>query len=242
MRLYLALLGCLLCTSAFGKADQVWNLEADVDGDGKADRITVKATDEYGAYVLTVGGASVTGRIDESVDEVKIIDIDRNDRHREVSVFSHGPSDDPQHHIYWYDGRKIYTVGKLAGVDFTGHGWVYEHWWAGFWTGTDKHVLDRKTHRLKKLPQEFYHVGVKAKVRSSFPIYCTRSAKTALANPRAGSTVEVVLCAQVKRTGKLGPEDEHYDRWYLVKSESGLSGWTKEELLYKHLEGLPLAD
>ena len=63
----------------------VMSATADLDGDGKADKIVLTPLERKcggrGAFTLTVNGASITDSVVNNADGFKIMDIDENDRY-----------------------------------------------------------------------------------------------------------------------------------------------------------------
>jgi len=96
-------------------------------------------------------------------------------------------------------------------------------------------VLDRTAQwKLREVPQEFYFVGAEGTVKRSFPITFDRTARSApVANLAQGSRIQVLLAAPSAQQG----QPPHY----LVKSTTGLVGWTTHAELEQKTEGLPFA-
>lgn len=207
----------------------------DLDGDGRPDTIGLEIHEETDSYILTVNGHIAKGTL-EFVDGFKIIDIDTSDRRKEIAVHSPGPSDDDVYIIYDYDGKSLKRMATLSRWPvFLGNGVVYVDNWMGFWTIRRKYQLDSKKRQLNCVPQEFYYVGVEATVRRSFPILQRRDDRSAVvAKLKPNSKVMILLC---------DPSPKAYgDDWYLIKSESGLVGWTKEKGFTEKFHQLPYAD
>ena len=134
--------------------------------------------------------------------------------------------------LYAFDGKKITELGRVPALsEVRGNGIVLVDGWAGFWNRREKHVLDKSTGRLKHLPQELYWVNAEGTVKSSFPLRRSRADATVIANTAPGSKIVVVAYAPGAKRG---------DDWYLVRTESGLLGWTRLEALEKSAE-LPWA-
>lgn len=213
--------------------------QEDLNNDGKLDKISISMVKGTSKFTLTVNQTKVTGFLGNSPDDADfepdgfyIVDIDNSDNYKEIAVHSSGPSDDHVYLIYYYDGKSLQKMGKLYGVPaFSGNGIVLVENWGGFWLKKDKYVVEKDTRKLKKVPQEFYYVGVVGKVKESFPIYFSRQSNAVVANLQPGSEATILLS-----DGKEGPKE-----WYLIKSVTGLIGWARMDAL-KHLDGLPWAD
>jgi len=206
---------------------------ADLNGDGKSEEITLTPLARLGgmAFTLTVNGSSVTDRLGDRVNGFLIVDIDENDRYKEVAVHTPGPSDDDEYFYFWYNGKELHRTGKVARwPSLLGHGIILVKDWWDFWERTKKYVLTTG-HALKRLPQEFYWVGVEGPARKGFPIYSTRDSDRVQANVRPGSKVLVVLC---------DCSGSHPQWQYLLKTEHGQLGWVRGTP-YGKLD-LPVAD
>ena len=212
----------------------VTDATADLNGDGKAD--TIKLTPQHvrgtGDFTLTVNGVSIKEDVGYGgAAGFRIVDIDENDKYREVAVHTDGPSDDPADMCFWYDGKKLRRTGPvMRGVpEFLGHGIVLARDWCSWGYTTEKYVLTAK-HELKRVPQEFYWLGVEGTAQKSFPIYSARDGDRVQANVRRGSKVLLVLRAG-QYDGKTGkpqwPLKTEHGQW-LLKTEHGQLGWVRE--------------
>jgi len=209
--------------------------QMDLDGDGKKETIWVEVEkNNKHKFILHINKQFINGKLHDDIEDFRIINLDTSDKYKEIAVHTSLPSDDDVFNIYWYDGKKIREViiGLGRWPRFAGNGIVYVRGWMNFWEITNRYLLNKK-HTLEETPQEFYHVGLNLKVGKSFPIYTSREevAKkngAVIADLRKGSYAQILLWDPKKKL-------------YLIKSESNIIGWTKEENLYR-LENLPIAD
>ena len=219
-------------TTNFLKEEKV-----DINGDGKLDEISISAISESGDFVLKINEISIKDKVgeEEEVDGFIVIDIDATDKYKEVAVHNPGPSSDDEYVIYYYDGKSIIEMGRIKRwPNFFGNGIILVDDWMGFWSKRDKYVLNNKTRKLDFVPQEFYYVGVEAKVKESFPIYRKREGSEIVANLKPDSKILIILCDVSSKDYEC-----HY---YLIKSETGLIGWAKLKSFQYKVEGLPWAD
>jgi len=207
----------------------------DFDGNGKPEEAVLSKITEDGYFTLSVGSVLIRGKLENGeADLVKAVDIDSSDRKREIAVHTSGPSDDHEWLLYRFDGKNLAEIGRIFGsCDITGNGIILSEQWMGFWIRKEKFVLDDATKKLKAVPQQFYFVGVEAKVKKSFPIFRTRTSKEVVANLMEGSTVLFVVSDL--SSGEYG------DEWYLIKSKTGLLGWARIAAIQENVEGLPWA-
>ena len=222
-----ALLPFLSVTLISEEQRLMWRAKVDLNGDGKPETIRLVKL-EGSKFRLHINQATVEGSLGDEVEGFYITDVDKSDKYREVVVYTPGPSDDYEHLLFWFDGKRIHKMGHLMRlIKCLGNGIVIADDWKGFWLITRKYVLT-KERKLVEVPQEFYHVGVTGKVSKPLTLYQTRQGKQVLAILRVGSKAELIL------SDNKG--------WYLVKSENRLLGWAKEESILQSISDLPLAD
>ncbi len=210
--------------------------KGDFDGNGKPEEAVLSKITEDGYFNLSVGSVLIRGRLENGeADLVKAVDIDSSDRKREIAVHTSGPSDDNEWLFYRFDGKNIVEIGRIFGsCEIMGNGIILAEQWMGFWIRKEKFILDDTTRKLKAVPQQFYFVGVEAKVKKSFPIFRTRTSKEVVANLMEGSTV--LFVASDLSSAEYG------DEWYLIRSKTGLLGWANIAGIQEKIEGLPWAD
>lgn len=217
------------------RQDLLQQAEVDLNGDGKSERITFNIDPKAGKFTITVAGSSQSGKFESAnpPEGFAIVDIDKEDKYKEIFVRCWGDNDIYENYIFAYDGKTLNRIGQFTGeVEFPGDGIVRVKTWEGFWKIHNKYVLERPKHTLKKVPQEFYYVGVSATVKKTFPIYATRKDQTMVANVKPGSGVIILLCAPFQENPK----------WYLLKTDTGLIGWIKGKIINQdNLDGIPWA-
>ncbi|WP_375765048.1 hypothetical protein NR798_25365 [Archangium gephyra] len=225
----------LLAAPAVHADEPVKSASADLDGDGKPEAISVQWAQGDAQFVLKVGGATLRGKTnDAEVRGVTVIDVDGGDKWKEVAVDMGLTDDDHRSIVYGFDGKALKELGSThALTEVRGNGIVLSDTWMGFWNLREKYALDRKAWKLNRVPQELYFVGTEATVKQSFPILRSTKDKAVVANLAEGSKIQVLAAT---------PEDpKTQDSWYLVKSSTGLLGWTRTQNLHDKTEGLPWA-
>ncbi|WNG58152.1 hypothetical protein F0U59_27945 [Archangium gephyra] len=225
----------LLALAGTASAEPVKSTSADLDGDGRPEAISVQWADGDAQFVLEVGGATIRGKTNEAeVRGVSVVDLDGADKWKEVAVDLGLTDDDHRSIVYGFDGKALKELGSThALTEARGNGIVLSDSWMGFWTRREKYVLDRKAWKLNPVPQEVYFVGAEATVKKSFPIVRSNKDKAVVANLAEGSKIQVLAAMPVSPKGP--------DYWYLVKSSTGLLGWTRQQNLQDLTEGLPWA-
>jgi hypothetical protein len=224
----------LLSTATLHASRFVTSAEADLNGDGVTERISLETLGEHGEFELGIDDATIEGKLDVWLDGFQIVDIDTGDQLKEVAVHTAGPSDDDAYVIYWLDGSVIKLVGGFARwPTFTGDGTVYVQDHMGFWGKTDKYVLDRESHELALVPQEFHWVGVTGTAVQEVAIYETRGLERAIEHLSPGGEVQILLWY---------PGAKWEEHRYLVRSATNIVGWLKMSTLQRTVGGLPYAD
>ena len=232
--------------TSFG-SDTVATAEADLDGDGEIERISVSVISErpYN-LVLRINGDSVKARLFSGLaEDLVVLDIDTTDGYREVAVHTPGPSCDDEYLVFGYDSGMVRQMGRLSRWPrFLGDGMVLVEQWMGFWRKKDKYVLNQQTRTLERIPQDLYHVGIDTRVRRSFPLHRTRKDPTVVVDLDPQSKVIVLLCdpspTHCEEAECRGFEDFYCD-WYCIKSEEGIIGWARLGVFWDNL-GLDWAD
>ena len=224
--------------------------EADLNSDGKKEKISIKSIKPVtylpseDNFVLMVGDELITGSLSEGYsDGFVIVDIDKSDKYKEIAVHTPGDSDDDEFLLYAYDGKSLRKMGRLyQWPTFYGNGIVLVDQHIDFWSIREKYILDNKTRTLKLVPQKFYYVGIKGEVTKSFPLYRTKKRKHVVANLKPKSEILILLCEP--SVAKKSPNDvDIKDYSYLVKSSTGLVGWTTHNVFWENnVEGLPQGD
>ncbi len=223
--------------SQAGELEFKWRDSIDLNGDGLKEKISLHKVGDSGRFTLKIGRHQISGKLGDEVYGFAILDIKKADKYLEVAVYTpHNSGDGGEYMIFWYNGRKIAKVGDLSiWPTFKGNGIVYVKDWMGFWSRTTKYVLNRNSRTLRLVPQAFYYVGINVKVGKSFPLYKkTRIRRSEIvANLRANSEITILVCdCPVQNKG-------YNSEWYLIKSVTGLVGWTNS---MENVIGLPYAD
>jgi len=102
-------------------------LSGDLDGDGSAEEFAVRLIadqDRYGQFEVAIKNVTFKSIGDYLSGDARIVDVDANDRWREIAVPQLGPSNDDSALLLRYDGKKIELVGHVPGENpvFDGSG------------------------------------------------------------------------------------------------------------------------
>lgn len=154
-----ALLLSLFVISLANEQRLMWNAKVDLNGDGKPETVRLTKLDG-GSFRLHINQATVEGSLGDEVEGFYIADVNKKDKYREIVVYTPGPSDDDEHLLFWFDGKRIHKMGRLMRwLKYLGNGIVLANDWMDFWTITRKYVLT-KERKFVEVTQEFYYVGV----------------------------------------------------------------------------------
>lgn len=202
--------------------------KVDLDGDGTRDKISLSVypdVENPSKFVLKINSVTMSGLFDSIEDSeyiqkefgMKIIDINKNDKFKEIIIFYDGGRYDLRnYHLYSFDGHSIRKMLEPISMwpIHNGNGIVLVDQWRDFWTKREKYILNPRTRKLDIVLQGLYYVGVEARVKVMFPIYRTKSGSKIVANLKPKSTSLILTCDA--------------NGWYLIKSESGLIGWSND--------------
>ncbi len=208
---------------------------ADLNGDGTAEQIILTGIEGLSTFALNISGLVLNDAFDGGApDNMEIIDIDKSDKYKEIWVSSPGASDDYENLIYWYDGKEIHRIENpfaFMQPSFPGNGFVYTSYWAGFYIRTEKYQYDPSSRSFTRIPQYAYYVGIKVNVLKPFTIYADEVLKQKVALLSKDSEIDIILerCTDALSGNIL-----------LIRSQTGLIGWVKEEGITEFLQ-LPCA-
>ncbi|MBN1632656.1 MAG: hypothetical protein JW917_00650 [Ignavibacteria bacterium] len=111
-------------------------------------------------FTLTVNGKSVSDTLPyDEIYGIEIIDINRNDKSKEIMIYSGGSPD----YIYWiykYTGDLILLAKTDFYLSFTteGMGKISGQIWAGFCSLYDTFILSDDGNRLELQPVDYYPI------------------------------------------------------------------------------------
>lgn len=237
----LALVISLLAFTTTWAATPPLKVTADLEGDGTpvACSLEIKQANEDEAFagaVLKVGNETkVLGEEFFGFSrELAAFKVSGDTRKKVLVASAFAEGDFVLRLFCTLEDGKLKELGRVEGqgdITIPGNGTLSATSWMGFWSKTEKHVFGSDL-KLSLLPQEFYSVNVEGTVTKSFPVYQTRQGKTILANTRQGSKFNVLIWDPASR--KVVNDNENMDdQWYLIRTESGFTGWVRG----KHLQG-----
>ena len=164
---------------------------------------------------------------DMSMDDIKLVKtkISSNGDSYNV-VFSWGASADPEF-LFYKDGTDtpIFSVAALN-LYIPGNGNIYTAGHTNNYFNIRK-KFTFKNNKFVEAEQAFYYVGLQSKTLKAITLYKSESLRTSIANLPADYNVEVLINKQGTNL-------------YLIKTDFGLTGWTKLPMEYGNptIEGL----
>lgn len=211
----------------------------DLNSDGAKESISLTINKaEPNQFTLQINDKFISDSLGGSgieIDGFQVIDIDTSDHYKEIAVHTPGSSSDDEYLIFWFDGKNIVKMNHLSRWPiFTGDAVVYVDNWEGFWKRRDIYVLDKQLRTLKLVPQYSYYVGVKLRVKKTFPIYQNADLKEIITNLIEGSEITLLLCRI--------SDNDWLENLYLIKTEDDLIGWAKFQSIYENSGGFQFAD
>jgi len=225
---------------------------ADLDGDGVLETITVEFPEYGGDFVLVVDDNEYETYLNPYFEGFRIVDIDPSDDLMEIEVVSAGESDDFESLFFTYVNGHIIESGHTNGiVSIPGDGTVLAIVWMGFWMRTDLYILKDSNHRLENINQDLIAVvhyadsdetGVKCTVLESFTVFVDNDGRETLEIPDPGDSFFIVAYDNSPvPQGQGSYSGEERNEWYLIRTESGLSGWVSLSDFWDKVEGLQWA-
>jgi len=178
----------------------------DLDGDGKKDRMLLcfysntVYSDAYNRFTIEIGRSIIAGRGDNLDCKFKVLDIDSNDRFREIVVPESGPSDDYGIHVFRFDGSDILYLGYVPGSLYWGDGVIFDGsgiikgkcranilqtWWYRCEFKVDK------SQKLECIEKDFYEMKPKVNVTLKLDLPLVKSPSD-LVDPFVKTTISPI--------------------------------------------------
>lgn len=242
--LFIVLFICCLAPSSY--ADKINRFKEDLNGDGKSEEITVtftgeKERDEHD-YIIEINEHIYNGEFPyDGIVAAEIVDIDRNDKQKELLVRFDGETDDVIDNIFIFDDG-IVKIAEIPGgsvSEIIGNGVVTMFEWMGFWSRDKKYKLEGKY--LVPVREE-YSIDVNSTVANTMTLRSGTSLNskiTAELPPGSKITLKKVSILSTQCTTPDGYT--HECEWYYIESDTGNSGWIEFNELIESTMDLPWA-
>ncbi len=203
--------------------------EADLDGDGRPEKISVEQKGRRAS--VHVGAATLEQEIGEDpVAGFAVIDLDSGDGARELLIESDPDGGDLHHFlVVGYAKGKLSLLGAFGGElptppELPGNGTVRIEPWLGFFKTTDK--LELSHGKLVRVEQAFFYAGSSGKPKGSPKLFRTPEHKGVVGVLAPGKPVDIIGYLPRKSACKK-QEDSPFASCdaFLIRSSSGLVGW-----------------
>ncbi len=219
-------------------------LVMDINFDRTEENIKFKSG-ENGQFTLRINDKSLDGQFVEGYDAfIEIIDMDRNDNLKEITVNGYGSSDYVECFFYQFVNGQITPCGYLPGnwgVKTKGNKIIEESIWMGFYSIEFKHKFDTENKTLSYIKEDIYDINVPAEVTIPFKILKYRYDNSVVVQTLKAKTK--ITLVKVDITPKCSDEyiDYKYDDncdWFLFKTEDGIQGWCRLKDFRDNVDGL----
>jgi len=237
-KLSVILAGTLVALAGWGFA-RAADLEtrADLNGDGKAERVAVEAEQDH--LLVRIGEARHEVPLPAfNLHRLDVSSLSAPDRVQVIRLRGEHDGGAGAELLFVMQGDRIHALGEFGPLEVPGNGIVYESRWQGFWSLKERYSYDPAAHRLVATPQELYAVGVDAAAKAGLRVGLRRGKGGAQIRIKPGSQVRI-LAADLSAC--RARESGQGCTRYLVRTSSGLLGWVDEGALDRGLANLPWA-
>ncbi|WP_432408341.1 hypothetical protein [Wukongibacter sp. M2B1] len=190
--------------------------EVDLNNDRDKEFIKLESS-ENKYFKLSVNHTSLSGMASNIDHDFKVVDLDEDDKIKEIAISKLGPDKEFMTTFYRYSGNNIFYIGSVPGhiedieINEDGslitsscgkilHSWRYD----------DKYILN-SNHMLVNEPQESYEMNQKVKVLKSIPLLKAPKENEMVAALTVGEEV-IIISSDNKK-------------WCKVRKENGVEGW-----------------
>jgi hypothetical protein len=222
-------------------AKKVKEFNADLNGDNKQDKITLYYNNN-GTNIVDINGFTYkfnTGDDIAQIAEIKAIDINKNDKYKEIEISSTGSSDSLHSVALKYDGNKIIEIWNLdcVNVTYDGSGIIkVEEISQIFYTWDYIDTYKYNGAVIKLIPPKYYTLNTETTVITPIKLQKSPADKTESFKLIKGEKVKIVMADN--------------NGWFMLVNSKGKQGWFycdkndyvqgKEQ--YDIFSDLPIAD
>ena len=206
----------------------------DFNGDGKKDEFEGKILGRV-EFEIRINDFFIKGE-GEEIESIRIIDIDKGDRFKEIVVFEAGPSDDPELTYYYYNGKEVILMGKIP-IHYEKHdgqgnisGKIRAHILHTWYKKVNFKI--NKNRKIFQVKKDFYDMG-------QYVVELKKEIK--LLKKIKGNEVAYILIPPQK-IRLLKTDDKEWIYVENDKKQQGWLHWSGEYPYYEYFEGLCIAD
>jgi len=236
---------------------------AEINGDDSKETIKlsiIRQHDKSGSWIsgykLTIDESKIQKTLDNAVEAVSLmlVDIDKNDKFREIVVAVNADPDGMEYYIHKFDKGNIYEIGSILNFffddpePFPGNGKIYANNWMGFWTIYDTFTYSSAKNTLTKdnttgiydvsFPKDY---KADITVTKPFKLHKDRDDNAEItANLIKGMKINILKADITAKCKEAIDNDYSPCHWYYIESESG-NGWIRIKDFKDNVDGLPWA-
>jgi hypothetical protein len=188
---------------------------------------------QTGAYILHINDLKVEDHVNDNCYGFKILDIDPDDKYRDILVFSQGPCADSDYVIYRFDGNNIIRTGLLYDRFEIHNKYIQSRQRGDVGDTVYKYIIDPKTEMLSQVKQDLYYKGLHAMVGGEIKIYDDREMKQVNAVLDRDDIAEIVAVDRDESAedyqlhGWEGESNTEKNYWYLIRTQDDVHGWAR---------------
>jgi hypothetical protein len=215
---WIALLGMALAKGP--PARSVLKEKIDLNGDGRADKLEVLASEGQGglqAVKVVVNGVSLADIQMYKELAVSIVDVNTADKNQQILVDGTSESGKKWFTFFIWDGKKVISAMKVdtgspnGAYKLIDSGQVIIEKPRGFWT--ERAIWKLAGFKFDEISQPFFAVGKAAFVESPIVLVYEPNTTGPVTEVGGGTSVDIILCTRGDKP------------WYLLKTDTGLLGW-----------------
>ncbi|MCK5683884.1 hypothetical protein KAJ27_07180 [bacterium] len=197
----------------------------DLDGNGKPDVIDFRIFGkDRELFELRVNNTSLKKFIDANDITLRIIDLNPQDKIKEIMIQINSPLDQRNSHKFYfikYLNHKLSYIGlyrKCDGANFTGNHLqiLTDMKW---WVKKERYFLNQ-SHILNKVKDEFLNVDVTLRLVKQLPILKKRKMNVPIYYVPAGNKISVLFYTIVDKK-----------EWYVIQYHNDMLGFTTAQIL-----------
>ncbi|HZW83910.1 MAG TPA: SH3 domain-containing protein, partial [Candidatus Deferrimicrobium sp.] len=196
--------------------------QIDINGDDIVEKLFVQKKNDK--VIVAVNSSSLVIDSNNPSDYFAVVDINKNDKYKEIVLGDYGPSDDYTSVFCYYDGKNIINMGKTEGlfnlentldgtltIDSAGkilamtRSRILQTW------SYSKEFTLSKNHYLEAVPRALYPTDDDVFVIQPFNLYLNKGDRNPILPIREGQTLKII-----------GTDDQ---AWCLVQTTTGTKGW-----------------
>lgn len=202
---------------------------ADLNNDGEEEKIVLTVDERLGKHTLQVNNNVIAFSGETIEPTFNIVDINTNDKYKEIAISEYGPSSDYATTFFYYDNEMLFPMGEIQGfygpaysygedinwnqVKVDGNGKIITQSRGRIlqtWFYQDEYRLSEE-HRLVNVPKDLYEMNTEVEVNEEFTLQKSRTDASDAITLKKGEKVTIVASDNKE--------------WCLVENSQGETGW-----------------